>query len=126
MDDFYRLTKDHEKIMRECKDLALEVFIERKDEHYRRISDPTSFDDLLKIFAESTMHWVFIKRKREQNPVGHYVKQENGEWKKYETYYEVGGCTMAHKDGFDYFLFIYMTEEVGDKFVKKYKLKLLK
>jgi hypothetical protein len=56
MDDFYRLIKDHEKIMRECKDLALDVFIERKDENYRRVADPTPFDDLLKIFSESTMH----------------------------------------------------------------------
>ena len=126
MDDFYILAKDQEKVMRECKDLALDVFIERKDEHYKRVADPTPFDDLLKIFSESSMHWVFIKRREEQSPIGHYVKQADGTWKRYKTYYEVGGCTMCHKDGFDYFLFIYLTEEVGDALVRKYELKTLK
>lgn len=69
---------------------------------------------------------MFIKRREEHNPIGHYAQQADGEWKRYETYYEVGGCTLAHKDGFDYFLFIYLTEEVGDALVKKYKLKTLR
>lgn len=125
-DDFYRLTKDHEKIMRECMGMALNSFIERKDDKYIRQPDDVSFDDILRIFSESKMHWVFIRRRREQNSIGHHVKQADGSFVKYETYFEVGGDTMAHPSHRDYFLFIYMTEEDGDRMVKKYKLKTLK
>lgn len=124
-DEWYQLTENHEAVMHECMKLKLDSFIEKKDDNYRRAKDDTPFDDLLKIFAESKMHWVFIKRKAEQNPVGHYVEQKDGSFKKYETYYEVGGCTLAHKEGRDYFLFIYLTEEIGDALVKKHKLKVL-
>lgn len=124
-DDFYKLTGNYEQIMRECKEVALNVFIERKDEHYRRCKDGTSFDYLLKIFSESAMHWVFIKRKPRNNPIGHDVENSDGSWANYKTYYEVGGCTMGHKSERDYFLFIYLTEEVGDAFVEKYNMKPL-
>lgn len=126
-DDFYRLTKDQEAIMRECKELALNFRIERKDNMYIRQREDISFDDILKIFSDNSdrMHWVFIKRKPENNYVGHHVKQEDGSFKKYSTYYEVGGCTMGHQSGRDYFLFVYLTEEDGDSIVSKYGLNLL-
>lgn len=128
MDKFYRLVKDHELIMRECKDLALNMFIERKDHKYARQKEDISFDDLLKIFSEyqKSMHWVFIKRTPHENLLGHHVQQEDGTWKKFNIYYEVGGCTLLHPSQRDYFLFIYLTEEDGDALVKKHGLKTLK
>lgn len=72
------------------------------------------------------MHWVFIKRKPHNNPMGHYVKNDFGTWDVYQTYYEVGGCTLAHTSGRDYFLFMYLPVEEGDRLVKKHGLRLLK
>jgi len=128
MDKFYRLVKDHELIMRECRELALNMFIERKDDKYVRKKDNISFDDLLKIFSEyqTSMHWVFIKRTQLENLLGHNVQREDGTWQNYSTYYEVGGCTLIHPSHRDYFLFIYLTEEDGDALVKKHGLKTLK
>lgn len=126
-DDFYRLTKDQETIMRECKDLALNFFIERKDDRYVRQKEDITFDEVLKIFSDNSdrMHWVFINRRPENNSIGHHVEQKDGSFKKFDNYYEVGGCTMGHSSQRDYFLFIYLTKEVGDSLVSKYDLTLL-
>lgn len=126
-DDFYKLTENYETIIRECKELSLNIFIERKDNKYIRQREDISFEDILQIFLSNLdrMHWVFIKRKPQNNPFGHHVQQKDGSWEKFDTYYEIGGCTMAHSSGRDYFLYIYLTEEDGDNLVEKYNLKLL-
>lgn len=129
MDKFYKNNKTIKKAIFEAKELALNIFIERKDENYTRIKDNISFDEIIEIFereeqkSENRMHWVFIKRSPENNPYGHIVEKEDGTFDNYTTYYEIGGCTLLlHKD---YFLSIYLREEDGDKLVKKYNLKTL-
>lgn len=119
-DTFYRITKNHVKLMRECLGHSLRVFIERHDERKIRVTDATSFAELMLIFNEqqklNKMHWIYIRRH------GGYCNFGEPEYDN-KPYFEVGGCTLGL--GLDYFLFIYLTEEAGKKILNKYKLKEL-
>ena len=109
MDDFYKIDKDHLHIMRDAKEVSFEVYIDRKDDSYRRIPDNIEFDELLNIFNEHRMHWVFIHRKNQPRYINGHIE-----------YFEIGGCTMDMYR--DYFLFIYVHEKEGVDLLKKYKL----
>lgn len=122
-DKWYSIPKGkEEEIMREGKSFALEYFIDKLEieKSWRRERADLSFDEVLEIFSTFKMHWVFIQRN--QNP--YFIFGNSYEHtKEYFPYYEIGGCTIGYNP--EYFLFIYMTKENGDKLVNKYNLKLI-
>jgi len=76
---------------------------------FRRV--PTEYDptEYFNLFGKRKLHNIF---KFHPNVFG-----------KGQHFYEIGSCTMdAHDHDADYFLFIYLTIEEGDKLIKKYDL----
>lgn len=125
MDIFYRITKDHYEIMEECINSSLKFFIDQHDSRGRRLTSTTPLPQVYDIFRSHSMHWVFIDR----NQLPGYNRFGDD---SINRYYEVGGCTLDHRDksghdyGGDYFLFIYLTYEEGERIRLKHDLKPLK
>lgn len=99
--------KKKEQLLREAKDLSNKIFIDEKDERYKRVPSELSFEDMIKKM-DKTSHYVFIERK--VLPLAE------------SPYLEVGFCTMGAPFPGDWFLFIYLDHSHLWHFVDKYKL----
>lgn len=110
-DTFYVMThlslKEKEQLLREAKELSAKLFIDEKDERYRRVPSSLSFEEMIQKM-NSKCHYVFIERR---------VLLSN------ETpYLEIGFCTMGESFPGDWFLFMHLDRSHLWHFIDKYKL----
>ncbi|MCK9575517.1 MAG: hypothetical protein WC979_02110 [Candidatus Pacearchaeota archaeon] len=121
-DTFYKLgNHDPIEVMKQCHEKSFQIFIDIKDDNYRRTPYDISFDECLEIFKQNRMHWVFIHRNSGFPTFA-------GAEKLYDCF-EIGGCTIGVTDdkgiNRDVFLFMYLYPEDGHKILQELNLNVL-
>jgi len=121
-DTFYKFGKhDPFEIMRRCHEKSFQIFIDIKDDDYRRTRYDISFGECLDIFRKNKMHWVFIHR---NSGYPTYVNDDI-----HQDCFEVGGCTMNITDEMginrDVYLFMYLHPEDGLGILNEFNLEKL-
>ena len=108
---FYHIINSQEEVLREALNNSYYHNIDIMGPSAARVQSFKTFNEIIEIFNNSIMHYVFIER-----------IDFNG-----NNYWEVGGSTMDKPK--DYYLFIHIGYDIGkeisDKLFKENKLKLI-
>lgn len=112
MPKFYKYPKSiARKLILEAKSLSFHHWLDELDcsVSWCRKSTEKTLDEIINLCENNSAHFTLIER---QDTLARYFG--------HETYYEIGASTLGI--GVDYFIWILVSIEDGEKLIKKYKL----